>query len=151
MEFERNKLNIRDEQQWLETWRLQPVTDHTWYYDRTEGLINCGSCLLVWLALAKFYWQHLSIPHCTRIVFELVLSLDSCFFFSQTEPVNPSASEPERQSPTTQQCREEEGQVGESTEQTGTLCCYGHTDRSTRVNHTVIWCLINLHAHESIS
>lgn len=37
----------------------------------------------------------------------------------QTEPVDPSAPEPEGQSLATQQCREEEGQVGEPAEQTG--------------------------------
>lgn len=52
----------------------------------------------------------------------MVTRLSNSLVPSQTEPVNPSTPKPEGQSPATQQCREEEGQVGEFTEQTGTRC-----------------------------
>lgn len=55
-------------------------------------------------------------------MFTMVTRLSNSLVPSQTEPVNPSTPKPEGQSPATQQCREEEGQVGEFTEQTGTRC-----------------------------
>lgn len=69
-------------------------------------------------------WKHSSL----YMRWEKVVTF--VFLCSQTEPVNPSAPEPEGQSPATQQCREEEGQVGESAEQTGNSCLCGHTDCS---------------------
>lgn len=54
-------------------------------------------------------------------VSELLCNSSSSDLCLQTEPVNPSPPEPEGESAAPQQCREEEGQVGESSEQTGNL------------------------------
>lgn len=51
------------------------------------------------------------------------MKLGLLFTCVQTKSVDPSTPEPEGQSLATQQCREEEGQVGEPAEQTGT--CVG--------------------------
>ena len=66
----------------------------------------------VCLEISVYYQHFIRMP----LSFVLPFFGHSCF---QIEPVDPSAPEPEGQSPATQQCREEEGQVGESAEQTG--------------------------------
>lgn len=55
-----------------------------------------------------------------KIVVSCRATYNTPLFWPQTEPVNPPSPEPEGQSTASQQCREEEGKMGKSAEQTGT-------------------------------